>query len=250
MPNRQAQHHRFLILLDRHKARIRSQLIKAKNNYIVAVHRQFDKSGDINGLNLLGAHRRAVSLILQNAYDFAIKEFSRDGLSAIKSIRVEHKAIENYVEKLIMDYTLRYGLQRATTISNTIYDDIMNTLLAGQAGGLGVREIARNILKVQNLSPFRAEAIARTEIHGAATFGSIQTVRQAEKEYGLSMKKAWLPTLDERTRIDHRAMGNEPAIPLDDKFNVGGEMLDRPGDASGSAENVINCRCALIYQEA
>lgn len=67
------------------------------------------------------------------------------------------------------------------------------------------------------------------------------------------MLKRWVPTRDDRTRrgpvFDHLAMENYPAIPLDYKFNVSGELMDRPGDPSASPGNVINCRCALIYEE-
>jgi len=32
-------------------------------------------------------------------------------------------------------------------------------------------------------------------------------------------------------------------VPLNENFNVDGEMLEYPGDPSGSAGNIINCRC-------
>jgi len=36
-------------------------------------------------------------------------------------------------------------------------------------------------------------------------------------------------------------------VPLSQPFEVDGEYLDHPGDPSGSAEAVINCRCSLAY---
>ena len=35
-----------------------------------------------------------------------------------------------------------------------------------------------------------------------------------------------------------------------DDFSVGGEQLEYPGDPSGSAENVINCKCVIGYEIA
>jgi len=34
---------------------------------------------------------------------------------------------------------------------------------------------------------------------------------------------------------------------MDEPFIIGGESLDYPGDPSGSAANVINCRCSVGY---
>jgi hypothetical protein len=128
--------------------------------------------------------------------------------------------------------------------------DIISGSGTGLNEGLGTEEIARNIRRVSQLTPYRAATIARTETHAAATFGSIESVREAEEELGVRMMKVWLPTLDARTRDAHAAMSGHPPIPLDEKFNVGGELMDRPGDPSASAENVIGCRCALAYEEA
>jgi len=120
---------------------------------------------------------------------------------------------------------------------------------AGISDGVGVAQVASNIRKVTGLTPWRAATVARTETHNAATFGSIETARSAEQDVGIVLLKEWLPTMDNRTRDAHRAMAGQPAIALDEKFNVDGEMMDRPSDPAGSAENVINCRCGLIYSE-
>src|SRR5262249_42788761 len=98
--------------------------------------------------------------------------------------------------------------------------------------------------------PFRASVVARTETHAAATFGSIESVREAERQLDVKMLKEWLPTLDDRTRPDHAAMAGSAPIPMDEDFLVGGESMDRPGDPGASPEQVINCRCAMAFEEA
>ncbi len=51
---------------------------------------------------------------------------------------------------------------------------------------------------------------------------------------------------DSKTREDHaEADGQE--VGMDEPFDVGGEQLMYPGDPAGSAGNVINCRCTVIY---
>lgn len=58
--------------------------------------------------------------------------------------------------------------------------------------------------------------------------------------------KTWVAILDSTTREDHAdADGQEVAA--DEPFSVGGEELDYPGDAGGSPEQTINCRCTAVY---
>ncbi len=58
--------------------------------------------------------------------------------------------------------------------------------------------------------------------------------------------KNWNAILDERTRAAHIEADltySQNPIPVDDFFLVGGENLKFPRDPSGSAGNIINCRC-------
>ncbi len=134
-------------------------------------------------------------------------------------------------------------------IADTDRDDVLGALSSGVADGVGVEQVARYIRKVSRLTPFRAATVARTETHAAATFGSVDSVRQAEQELGVKMLKEWLPTQDDRTRPDHAAMASYGPIPLDEKFIVGGATMDRPGDPAAPPEQTISCRCAIIYSE-
>lgn len=142
------------------------------------------------------------------------------------------------------------ALDSATAIDDTDYNDVQGAIQNGVDEGLGVAEIATAIRNVSELTPFRAATIARTETHAAASYGAIAEARQSADELGITLQKQWLPTLDNRTRPEHAAMNNSPPIPLDDKFIVGGEEMDRPGDPAGSPENTINCRSALAVTEA
>jgi hypothetical protein len=58
--------------------------------------------------------------------------------------------------------------------------------------------------------------------------------------------KEWVAILDRRTREAHvRADGQR--VPVNEPFQVGGELLQFPRDPRGSAGNVINCRCVAVY---
>ena len=67
------------------------------------------------------------------------------------------------------------------------------------------------------------------------------------KAYGIQQKE-WLATIDNRTRDSHLWL-HETRIPIDDMFEVpaagGLDYMLYPADPSGSAENVVNCRCTI-----
>jgi uncharacterized protein with gpF-like domain len=92
------------------------------------------------------------------------------------------------------------------------------------------------------LSRARANLIARTETHNAANSAAHEAIRST----GLPVLKEWVTALDGRERPEHANVSAVP-IPLNSPFQVGGEELMYPGDPSGSAENVINCRCAVAH---
>ncbi|MGJ8500968.1 phage minor head protein, partial [Glaesserella parasuis] len=63
------------------------------------------------------------------------------------------------------------------------------------------------------------------------------------------MVKVWSAAHDERTRVAH-AEADGQTRPVDEPFEVGGELLRYPGDrANGSAKNTIQCRCTATYVE-
>ena len=68
---------------------------------------------------------------------------------------------------------------------------------------------------------------------------SSRDAQHAAKAKGADIVKQWDATLDGRTRDSHRRVDGE-IRELDEKFSNG---LMFPGDPSGSAAEVINCRC-------
>lgn len=86
----------------------------------------------------------------------------------------------------------------------------------------------------------RARLIARTETVNAANMGSMINLRIAG-----ATKKMWIAARDNRTREHHREV-NQTVIGIDELFKVGDSYMQHPGDKSGSAEEVCNCRCAIV----
>ena len=94
--------------------------------------------------------------------------------------------------------------------------------------------------KFDELSVSNAKRIVRTESVNAANYATNQS---AIDVFGRNnLQKEWIATLDNRVRIEH-IEANGQIVDMNEKFNVGGELLNYPGDSAGSAWNVINCRC-------
>lgn len=96
-------------------------------------------------------------------------------------------------------------------------------------------------LGAEDFNRNRALMIARTESTTAANYGALLGGDSSDYETG----KVWLPIIDTNTRPDHADMDGQPAIGMDEYFEVGGYMMAYPGDISAPAKEVVNCRCSL-----
>lgn len=133
---------------------------------------------------------------------------------------------------------------RIRDTTETTWAAIQAAMADGDAAGEDTDQIAGRIRDVFSAARgIRARVIARTEVISAANSASLHAARQS----GVVEKKTWLAAVDHRTRPDH-VNADGQTVPMDQKFTVGGESLAYPGDPAGSAGNVINCRCTLLYE--
>ena len=117
---------------------------------------------------------------------------------------------------------------------------------AGELGGMSVREIAKLIQATvygEQMTDVRATRIARTESAGAMAQGSWD---QTQAMGDLYVAKEWLSFEDAVTRETHREASGQGIIAIADPFPNG---LQYPHDPTGSAAEVINCRCVLAYYD-
>lgn len=128
----------------------------------------------------------------------------------------------------------------AEEVLETTWVQLKESLSEGVQAGEGIPELAGRVDTVMDSRKSSAETIARTEVVSSVNAGAAESWRQS----GVVTGKSWLAALDERTRETHVAAHGQE-VGLDEPFTVGGEELMYPGDSAGSAENVINCRCAL-----
>jgi uncharacterized protein with gpF-like domain len=91
----------------------------------------------------------------------------------------------------------------------------------------------------------RAITIARTETGIAAN----QSLVSAAENSGIDgLQKEWVAVNDGRTRPDH-VEANGQTVPLDGDFDIGGVKMSQPLDPDGPPEEVINCRCAVVFSK-
>ena len=146
------------------------------------------------------------------------------------------------------------AIQHETKLSESLYmalgkdakdlsKKISGEISRGISNAAMYSEIARNIAAWGRIPKNNAMRIARTEAHRIQIKATADAQWKA-KENGADVVKQWDASLDKRTRESHAKVDGE-IRELDEKFSNG---LLYPGDPSGSAEEVINCRCALLQR--
>jgi hypothetical protein len=155
---------------------------------------------------------------------------------------------------VMLAYLERKGLDQISgEITQTTKNQIQQYLLKSVEEGLTITETIK-LLRTAGITDYRAEMIARTETGRAANIGSMVGTAAT----GLVTMKEWIAARDNRTRrvprdmFDHYHMDGIK-VAFDEKFNVktkngGFEPMLHPCDPSGSAGDVINCRCTLGYE--
>lgn len=170
-----------------------------------------------------------------------VEDFGSDVVDAFeaKQVEVSFDLLDPEVIALIEE-----RVNQVVGVNQTTYELIQAALAGGVEEGETIAQIAGRVQAVFDSSKVRAERIARTEVIGAANGGSIL----GAKAVPLELEKVWLSTSDNRTRPDH-AEANGQAVALTEKFDVAGYSMDYPGDPIAPAEQVVNCRCTVIYAE-
>ena len=153
----------------------------------------------------------------------------------------------------IMEFVRTKVGNNITSVIRTQYADIQKITKAavetGIDNGWGMDKIARAIQKDQGVMDFwKAQRIARTEVVTASNVG----VKVGYEQLPGNKEKVWISTFDNRSRPDHMAMDGT-RVAVNELFELpSGNQLEFPGDPSGAAEDIINCRCGyeiLVTQE-
>ena len=167
------------------------------------------------------------------------------------AIQPPSKATKEMLRASWRDYMRRFAVVNVINVLNDINDTtkklIVRLVSGGLQEGLGTLEIAKKIEDViGSVFKNRAKLIARTEMVKATNVAAMQSAETSDFMY----EKKWIPSTDDRTRIDHIAMLDSDWIPFDQNFIVGGYNMAQPGDGSkgAGADQICNCRCKVVFR--
>jgi len=145
-------------------------------------------------------------------------------------------SIDDPANKAMAEALHNYSLRARRAIRMAIND--------GLAQGKSYYDMMRDIREALNKTNYEAMRIIRTEGQSAINAGTADAYDRALDE-GVEAKVKWSATLDGRTRDQHAAMDGQ-ARDEDGMFHFpNGEIAPYPCWEGLSAENRINCRCAM-----
>jgi hypothetical protein len=203
------------------------------------------------------AHYRIMQSALRDMFDRRIKQcsqiFGRMKLEGKKEARnfLETKWTRSLTDSIAQRYINEQGGAQIRYISETTRKDVKKALsrsLEELAEGEEPIPAEKRIRALKAFTPARARIIAATEIHASAMYSGYQVVNELQAAEGFEYFKAWVPTVDDRTRETHAEMNPNEFIPLNQPFVIENMTMMYPGDPSGGAHNVINCRCIQVEE--
>jgi hypothetical protein len=230
----------------RFERRLRTEIAKTMREVAAA----YEARGELAIPLAISEHSAGIRRTLEADYRLVAMHFGKRLLNEAKAYTGPDVIKESLTERLsyaVGSFIGRWVATKVTQINRTTENQIRRVIRSGLDEGLGVDKIGSRIRSVAGpISALRANIIARTETHTAANFGA----QEAAELTGLNMKREWVSAQDARTRdtseADHVDADGQ-TVGMKEPFIVSGERLCFPGDPSGSAANVINCRCSVVF---
>lgn len=227
-------------------SRLAALIVRTSNRYLDSLTQPLTASGDsaefdeipgewqsivaseitpaINSVYLSGS----VNAYIGNPLADEIPELILDGWIGVVNTQAE-------------DY-LAVATNRIVGIGDEVWAVVRDKVSEAVATGGTTVEVAEEVQKLVDGGQARARTIARTEINSAYNNGR-RLAADALGEYG-PLEKVWIAVTDARTRDSHRLLDNV-VIPWSEMFQAADGPLIAPGDPTGPASEVVNCRCNL-----
>lgn len=238
----------FLIKLQRQQERISAiALNKEMRKAFRRFGRQFAESQSLVKPNFLKTEtKRKFKEVLFKRRMIASSKIKNYLLKKGKAIKKEDDIYIIALNRHLFDYNER----RADIETGAMYtnfeksiDRVINTNLVD----VGFYEIPRVFREVEPvLFEGKAKLLARNLVGDAISEASLSSAKTIEREHDIKLKKVWVATEDSRTRPTHNEADGQ-TVDLADDFVIGGANMERPNDPFGPIEEIINCRCKMIY---
>ena len=186
---------------------------------------------------------KTVSDYLNKCYDeaFVGTLYDLQGQGIPLAFPIDQEAVARAVQ---IDSKISQGLyERLGEDVGVLKKKIVAQVSRGISTGASFKMVAKQLASYTNIGYNNAVRIARTEGHRIQCQSTMDACHNA-KDRGADVVKQWDSTLDAKTRDSHVKVDGEYKE-LDEKFSNG---LMFPGDPSGGAAEVVNCRCALLQR--
>lgn len=180
-------------------------------------------------------------------YTACAEDFGERTMAGLKRGQAPEVKVFNLFAAAVQAAIRAVVAKQVTQVTDTTKASIRDYIVASLADDEDFGTMAEHLdgLYLEEIIPKRSMVIARTETLTASSLGARYAAKELEGD-GAQVTKEWVSTPDHRTRADHReANGQKRGI--DEPYSVGGAHMMYPGDPSGGAKNVIQCRCIEIY---
>jgi len=218
--------------------------------------KEFEKSGgQFNAALFLREEFQDYTKLLGAHYDNTFEQFGRRILDGLKSMFdvLETKDADGLFDVAKSEFVNTFTVDRVQDLLDTTKIQIQTVIDEGTDAGLSIGKVASNIRDATGgtVARQRALTIAITETHTASQIGT----SEAAVATGIDLNKVWVDSNDGRVRDSHRAVAiSSQASPLkvSESFSVdsskGSEPMRFPGDPLASAENIVRCRCVVVFE--
>lgn len=233
---------------ERTRERIRSGTQRSMRRAISKAMRDmaksYEESGELGIEAVFIEHKEKVKKILESAYIRSARSAQKLIMDSIGEKQIFDPDDNSTFAAAVRAFIASEGAKNIQNVSKTTKDQVQGIVGRMALEGIPAREIAAEIRKVSSrVSGRRAEVIARTEVGTSFSVAQEATMHDTE----VSFKKEWAAAPDEGdARQTHQALDGEQ-VGANEMFNVNGAMMKYPRDPSGPPNEVINCRCAVLY---
>ncbi len=208
-------------------------------------------------INVMSDFMPTMERTIQRHIKYTLQDFGGMVLGEGKSLGLIRESKANLrFDSYVKHYTEQRSGTAIKTITSTTTKQIRR--IVGEWVQTAITDGDNNVelskfleAEFEELTPMQAMRIARTEVASASNNGSLEAVKSLQVP---NMFKEWVTANDDRVRegehggADHSAM-NGAEVALDEKFGVPPDAsMDGPGDSSAAPDQVINCRCVLVYR--
>ena len=188
--------------------------------------------------------RRLEQRLIQSPLEQVLYPHYREVIKAFGQRVLDRLEIKFDFDRIQYKYIQLFGGEKIVNISTYTMFQVNYAVNNGLSEGKTLPQIAKDIeLLGPEFSRRRSAVIARTETHNASSYANHEMHRDFMPQ---NSQKQWVSTSDARTRSFHSA-ANGQVVAMEDNFIVNGKEMMYAGDPKGGPENVINCRCTIIY---